>query len=261
MIIIVMKKIILILCLCVAACAGIRPIDSPVEIAAGRYIGAPYVLDSLGEGPGAPYDSDPIHRTDAFDCLTFVETVLADARGIDLQKIRYSGGRVDWFERNHWTESQWIPNAEKLNLIRPVEFDESVHSHASVNLGEWYSEKIPPLAKVSGGEPVSVNARDRKIIESAVPFEMSVPYVPRADTTSELLSRLPRDVVVFFIKCGASTPVIRGDYIAHTGFLFGGRNLVHAGQDAGVVRVDFRGYLNTGKFCGVAFYKVIDDNE
>ena len=250
-----MKKIILILCLCVVvACGGARSINSPVEIAADRYIGVPYVLDPLGEGSGAPYDSDPIRRTDAFDCLTFVETVLADSRDIDLQKIRYDDSLLtprsflpDWFARNHWTENQWIPNAERLNLIRPIEFNESVGSHATVDLKEWYREKIP----------VPANAGDREQMEEAGTFDMSITYVPRAKLTPELRTRLPHDTVVFFIKCGATTPVIRGDYIAHTGFLFGGRDFVHAGQSAGVVRIDFFEYMSANKFCGVAFYEII----
>ena len=39
------------------------------------FIGIPYVLDPMGESVGI--DVDPIIRYDAFDCLTYVEEVLA----------------------------------------------------------------------------------------------------------------------------------------------------------------------------------------
>ncbi len=39
------------------------------------FLGSPYLLSPLGEGKGI--DADPLYRFDKFDCLTFVETVLA----------------------------------------------------------------------------------------------------------------------------------------------------------------------------------------
>ena len=233
-------------------CTAGRP---SLEVAAMRYVGVPYVLDPLGEGEGAAYDTDPIHRTDAFDCLTFVETVLAHATGTDLQKIRYknfvnksaisnqqSAIHIDWFRRNHWTEADWIPNAVALGLIKPVEAAHSAKTYARVDLRQWYREKIP--------SPVGV---DSEIIASAKPFEMSVPFVPRGELTAGLLAEMPPQTVVFFIKCGVDNPVVQGDMISHTGFVFG-RDLIHAGQKSGVVRIDFLEYMTDSKFCGAAFF-------
>jgi len=240
-----MKKI-LFLCFLIAGCAGASDV-TPLESAAEKYIGAPYVLGPLGEGATAPYDADPLKRTDAFDCLTFVETVLSDARGMDLQKIRYFDRRVDWFNRNHWTETEWIPNAKMLGLIRPVDFGAAAKTHAIVDLKKWYRTEIPHPA----------GAHDRKIIESARSFQMSVPYVPRDNITPELLAGMPHDALVFFIRCDVKNPVVRGDMISHTGFLFGGRDLMHAGEKKGVERIDLLEYLSAHKFCGVAFYEVL----
>ena len=43
-----------------------------------EYLGAKYVADPLGEGRG--YDADQLIRKDAFDCVTFVETSLANGK-------------------------------------------------------------------------------------------------------------------------------------------------------------------------------------
>ena len=144
-----MKKILFIfLGLITAAC--VRQNSGPsLESSAMQYLGAAYILDPLGEGYGAPHDQDPIRRIDAFDCLTFVETVLADNSSEDLQKIRYAGGEIDWFRRNHWTEKDWIPNAMALELIMPIEYGHSAKTFARVNLRRWYKEKVgvEPLVK------------------------------------------------------------------------------------------------------------------
>jgi hypothetical protein len=79
--------------------------------------GTPYADGPLGEGPGAPYDDDPLADFSRVDCVTFVEqtVALAAAPGLDeavdlLQRIRYRDGVVDFGSRNHFLLADWIPN-------------------------------------------------------------------------------------------------------------------------------------------------------
>ena len=74
----------------------------------GEYMGAKYMRDPLGE-ERAP-DTDPLIRTDAFDCTTFVETVMAGGDVNNLNQIRYKDGEIDFLNRNHFIESDWLEN-------------------------------------------------------------------------------------------------------------------------------------------------------
>ena len=63
---------------------------------------------------------------EGFDCVTYIETVLALAlaSNVDdftkwLRKIRYEGGRVEWKRRNHYM-TLWIRNNVREGIIRPV---------------------------------------------------------------------------------------------------------------------------------------------
>ena len=63
---------------------------------------------------------------DGFDCVTYIETVLALARASNvddfvewLRKIRYEHGRIQWERRNHYM-SLWIRNNVRNGIIRPV---------------------------------------------------------------------------------------------------------------------------------------------
>jgi hypothetical protein len=69
--------------------------------------GTTYQGYTLIGGPRRPEKF--VVRDDAFDCVTFCETVLAAARARDaaefetsLREIRYRNGIVNWFERNHY---------------------------------------------------------------------------------------------------------------------------------------------------------------
>ena len=72
------------------------------------FLGTRYINSPLGEGC-AP-DSDPLIRFDAFDCTTFVETVIANGDIETLNQIRYKDGQIGFLNRNHFIESDWLVN-------------------------------------------------------------------------------------------------------------------------------------------------------
>ena len=85
-------------------------------------LGRPYVEGSLGGGPGLPEE----FRIDlnSFDCVTFIEVVIAIAlaRTSDefiatLRQIRYRDGVIEWSHRNHYMVD-WAMNNEKRGFVR-----------------------------------------------------------------------------------------------------------------------------------------------
>jgi hypothetical protein len=61
-----------------------------------------------------------------FDCVTYIETVLALARASNvddfiewLRKIRYRQGRIQWECRNHYM-TLWLRNNIREGLMRPI---------------------------------------------------------------------------------------------------------------------------------------------
>ncbi|HJU27771.1 MAG TPA: N-acetylmuramoyl-L-alanine amidase-like domain-containing protein, partial [Candidatus Binataceae bacterium] len=86
---------------------------------------------------GYPYSPNPLIGSaetaevftaslDGFDCVTFIETVLALARSFDidefvtaLRRIRYDGGCVRWERRNHYMTS-WIRNNAREGIVGPI---------------------------------------------------------------------------------------------------------------------------------------------
>ncbi len=63
---------------------------------------------------------------DGFDCVTYIETIVALARASNvddftewLRKIRYEQGRIQWDRRNHYM-TLWIRNNVRKGIIRPL---------------------------------------------------------------------------------------------------------------------------------------------
>lgn len=89
-------------------------------------IGRPYAEGALGGGPRLAEEFRV--SLSAFDCVTFMEIVLALAlaRTIDeftkaLRRIRYENGEVDWFSRNHYMVD-WASRNEARGFIRNITY-------------------------------------------------------------------------------------------------------------------------------------------
>lgn len=100
-----------------------------------KYLGTPYVRDPLGEG-FAP-DTDPLIRFDAFDCTTFVETVLADGDIDKLTKIRYKDGKIDFLNRNHFIATEWLPNNADIVENVSAKYGKTAIRRVTINRSAW----------------------------------------------------------------------------------------------------------------------------
>ena len=103
------------------AAAGNGPLGRRIERVSGSLVGRPYVVGPLGGGPGRP---EPLRVSAAgFDCVTFVETVLALAWARNrrefrrmLRRLRYRAGRIGWTTRNHYM-TDWARENEAEGLV------------------------------------------------------------------------------------------------------------------------------------------------
>jgi hypothetical protein len=89
-----------------------------------RFLGRPYLAFPLVGG--ADRAEELVTRLDCFDCVTFVESMVALAlstRPADFPKrlveLRYLDGRVSWETRNHYWTS-WIRRNTRAKRVAPV---------------------------------------------------------------------------------------------------------------------------------------------
>jgi hypothetical protein len=97
---------------------------SRIEVLSRHFIGHAYKPNPLiGSAATAEIFTASL---DGFDCVTYIETIVALARAsnvddfIDwLRRIRYEQGRIQWERRNHYM-TLWIRNNIRIGIIRPV---------------------------------------------------------------------------------------------------------------------------------------------
>jgi hypothetical protein len=104
----------------------------------------PYLDDPLGEGFGE--DPDPFARYDAFDCLTFLEEVLAlsisgapSHAAAVRNGLRYGDKPPSYATRRHFMTLQWIPGNTADGWLRDTtaEYGPSTVFQKEVTPGVW----------------------------------------------------------------------------------------------------------------------------
>jgi hypothetical protein len=118
---------------------ALEPISARIGFISRAFLGTRYRGNTLIGGPRLPEQF--VVRDDAFDCVTFCETVLAAALARDygefesaLKKIRYANGDVRWDERNHYF-AEWCRSAVEKKICRPIALPKSVTIDKAVNFG------------------------------------------------------------------------------------------------------------------------------
>ena len=103
---------------------GERCASRRIETLSRLFLGHPYKPDPLiGSAGGSEVFTASL---DGFDCVTYIETIVALARASnadsfveELRQIRYEQGCVRWEERNHYM-TLWIRHNIRKGIVTPV---------------------------------------------------------------------------------------------------------------------------------------------
>jgi hypothetical protein len=164
---------------------------------------------------------------DGFDCVTYIETILALARAssVDdfvewLRKIRYGQGRIQWERRNHYM-TLWIRNNICEGIIRPV--------------------SMPAI-------PVLSRERVLNVVPGLAAHRTRVKCVPKA-AVPRLAAHLQSGDLIFFVSTRKHLDVF------HAGIIVcdGNRVLMrHASRSRGfVVEQELSEFLMANRMAGV----------
>lgn len=198
----------------------------PSQYTGHNYLGAQYINSPLGEG--VLPDADPLIRFDAFDCTTFVETVLANGNLETLNKIRYKDGKIDFLYRNHFIESDWMSNNKKLVKNVSNQFGPTNIRYVKIDKAAWFKKqhKIDVVCPVQN---------------------VTLEYLPYKNLDK---INIKQPMIVLFVT---DNPKIRDKIgtdlaVVHMGLLLPNGIFRHASSEIGrVIDVEFTNYVEQRK--------------
>lgn len=167
-----------------------------IEWVSAQFKNKPYLLGALGEGPSARFDQFPRYRTDAFDCATYVTTVLAIALASNtrtfehcLQHVRYKNGRRSYINRNHFTSLDWNGNNQAQGFLQDITLrikdgnDRPIAriARATINKPAWYQYKGMEHIRLHPMDPDKQQNRLAELKSKGQSLEIreaQIPYLP-----------------------------------------------------------------------------------
>ncbi|MHA1540679.1 MAG: N-acetylmuramoyl-L-alanine amidase-like domain-containing protein [Alphaproteobacteria bacterium] len=202
------------------------------------FLEKPYISDPLGEGKSGKYDTDPTFRTDGFDCLTYVETVMAMSLSKNpneiMNEIRYKDSKIAYKNRNHFMSADWIPNNVKNGYIEDIteNFGENKIATTFIQKDKWAEKK--KIHEFFGENKIA-----------------SIPYISLKTIfkTPAILDKIPAGSIINIVRPNWNLEKIIGTNlnISHTGFLIKKENKIifrHASAtDKKIVDVELLKYL------------------
>lgn len=189
-------------------------LDERIAAVSELFLGTPYRLGPLGEGPSGRFDRGPLIDFAAVDCMTLVEQVLALSLDPEPQKalallrrIRYANGRVAYETRNHFTDADWLPNNIAAGFIqdvtREVAGERAAAARKLISKRNWYAAKISDdLSGLEALAPARRAARLRELraLGRGLPDAVAeIPYIP-LELLPELAGRIPSGTIVSVVR-------------------------------------------------------------
>ncbi|OJY17604.1 MAG: hypothetical protein BGO90_13700 [Legionella sp. 40-6] len=206
---------------------GVKPklcIQERIDWFSAHYLGMPYELGSLGEGPNGRYDQYPLYRVDAFDCDTYVNTILALALAQSftdfqrcLQLLRYDSAKISYLHRLHFTGLDWNRAHQQQKLlhdITPTLVDNNrqpvaEYATALIDKNQWYQMKdIDTIRKTSSKKEQKRRLEELKNKGRLIRTETEkVPYIPLnklfidgKKPDLKLFSQIPQGAIIEIVR-------------------------------------------------------------
>ncbi|MCX7117971.1 MAG: DUF1460 domain-containing protein [Legionellales bacterium] len=221
-----------------------QPIPLPDRIVqiSGQFLAHPYELGSLGEGERGQYDQMPLYRTDAFDCETFVDTVLALALSHDLpqfqqviNQIRYHNGHVAYTQRNHFTCLDWNRNNQRQGFVKDITLTLGKNTvkfaRAYIDKPSWYRHRSLKSIRLKHAESNPLREKRLKELQSAgaqIPGATAIiPYIPltalfgpSGKANQALFQQIPNASIIEIIRPNWDLTSAIGTHlnVSHLGF-------------------------------------------
>jgi len=217
-----------------------------IERISQRFLDKPYYLGSLGEGPHGKFDQSPLYRTDKFDCVTYVSTVLTLAHADNLpqfkrliQRTRYQNGEARYIQRNHFMSVDWNKYNAYRGYVRDITYKftdkqgkpVALIAKTTINKPNWIRHRsgrdIKLLNNVSEKKAQQLLAELRAQAKRVQQEESVMLYIPlnklfdaNGKPNQHLFKQIPTGSIIEVIRPNWNTKKILGTRmnVSHLGF-------------------------------------------
>ncbi len=189
-------------------------------------LGCPYRPQATGEGPCGYFDQAPLYRLDRFDCVTYINTVLALALSHDvisfrenLVRIAYQKAQLDYAHRHHFMSIDWNFYNQSFGLVEDItskivnakERPIAQYANTFIDRPNWFCHRsykdLCLLQVVSHGSEKKLLNDMQALAAQVIPQRSCLPYLPLKDLFDEhsrpikpLFQQIPQGAIIEIVR-------------------------------------------------------------
>ena len=225
-----------------------------IEMISAQFLGKPYLLGALGEGVQGQYDQSPLYRVDAFDCETYVDTVLGIAFADNavhfkqcINQVRYRNGQVSFMQRNHFTCLDWNQNNQRQGFVKDItttirdKNNQSVVqvAEAFIDKPSWYSHFTTHMIRLNRVDPDETTKRLQSLKREGKKLSATgsaLPYIPlsalfdsKGRANDYLFKQIPNAAIIEIVRPNWDLSKEIGTHlnISHLGFVIWKKGILY----------------------------------
>ncbi|MCX7120310.1 MAG: DUF1460 domain-containing protein [Gammaproteobacteria bacterium] len=257
-----------------------------IDYFSSQFLGLPYLGGAQGEGLSGEFDQSPLYRFDAFDCLTYVNNVLAlslsqnEAEFVEkLLQINYYDGIAKYENRFHFMSVDWNPQNQKNKILVDVTstIGEVKFAEGEIDRPNWFlhrSEKDIKLLNASSENEINKRVEVLRNISNTVKKEFAhIPYLPltlffdpNKNPVEMIFNKIPNGSIIEIVRPNWNLREKIGTnlHVSHLGFAIRRDNQLyfrHASSEkksvVAVLLVDYlRDCLDSETIKGIAIFQI-----
>lgn len=208
----------------------------------GTFLHTTYLNEPLGEGQNGEFNQEPLYRLDAFDCQTYVSTLIALALSTDLKQfqsiianIDYQNHIISFATRNHFPSADWIPSNIKNNYIEAITTHLANHSDIelskiTIDKPDWFKKLGVERIKIDGASLAEQNLKlqqlhalgnQAKLTPAMIEYISLEKIFQNKTTILNIIGKIPNGAIIVFIKNNPNDLKNFGtlDNVSHMGFV------------------------------------------
>lgn len=228
-----------------------------------QFVGAPYLIAPCGEGESGYVSQAPVYRWDGFDCVTFVNTMLACVLSESLVSfehwihvLSYMDDRVAYLLRRHFVSADWNPVLESMevlvNTTDQVCIDDqliAMQSQATIDRSAWYAHHTPAQQGAIEQEILSL-ALNNQLNTEHVQMQY-LPMVALLEHTQAIVSQLPAVGVIEVVRESAffTSKVGTEMHVSHIGIVVESMFYHASTESREVVKLPLADYIQKMQAC------------
>jgi len=213
-----------------------------------QFLGRPYQVGALGEGEKGYFDQYPLYSMDAFDCLTYVNTVLAlffanswTEFPKKIAEINYRNSIVAYENRHHFMGVDWNPENARLGFVQDITskiMDDkggpvSLIAETLIDRPNWLRRRQAQdirLIQSLSQEQLAARLQEMHGLADRLKAEVSyLPYIPlnklfteKGEPEFKIFSQIPDGAIIEIVRPNWDIREKIGTHIdvTHLGFFF-----------------------------------------